>query len=551
MDSASRSKKEKKRLDELLSGLVDGRLRQGEMAELERLLEANDAAQQRYARFMLLHGNLAWGREGREVASETAEDYRPRPTPGASRPRIARRAVAATIVAAGVLAVVFLWKPWERSTAGELGCVTQTVACRWAAESSVDDDRRAVQLAAPISLAEGMVEIVLTDGTRLVLEGPTELQLRAEDEVSLASGSLCVRVAADRAGFVVAAGGLRITDRGTEFGVRVADSHSGCDVQVFEGEVAVDSAGRPQTARTGLSLTSGEAAHVTAASGKLVSSPANGAGFVRDLQGAERIVDFSGNYLSAARNNTARLARHGQWEKASFRADERAGDAVYRVPLSESEPLSPLFKDVPKQKTREFFGGYEIWRVASAVPTRAGQDTGLGDGGDEDFVRLWYSNGADRRVFGAWVFLKQGFLALSDERVVLGRASGLLVDVSRNLGGHYAVRFLVRSNGIYYLSQSVSNREGIFSLSGSQLLNELWTKYDPMRDLRANGAATGNSSTASNLVSGAGALTYDLPTSALSNIEAVGLYAESVDLAAWPNRQLDWRRFTVHAEATE
>jgi hypothetical protein len=535
------------RFDCLLSGLVDGTLTAEELQTLEAVLAADEAAQRRHVEFMLLHGMLAWGRAGgreyrEEGAASASEVFLPATAPatGLNRSRFARAAVAA--LAIGVLGLVFLWAPWSGEADGEIARLTKSVACRWSEASSVSEEQPVLRSGDTVVFSEGLAEVTFRNGSRLVLAGPAHVEVRSAQEVALRRGTLCARIAPKARGFTVLASELRIVDRGTEFGVRVDDSQNSAAIVVFQGEVeAICNDGKPT--RSVHTIRYGQAVEYDAAQDAMTPSNAEGGRFVRDLSASRAVVDWRGDYTEARR------LYPGETVEAHFGDDPNRTDRVRRRPFDELVPLCPEHDHTPVGRSEACFGGYEIWRLGGGL--LPGGDSGLQDGGAQDFQRLWYSNGRDRRVYGVWFFPKAGFVDLRDGRVALGPASGFLVHVLRNEGGHFALRFLVKSGENWYLSQTASNQEGPFVLGGLQLAHEMWARYRPDRDLRANGSQSGTPSTASNLTCGAGALSFDTPTAALTNIEAVGLYAESIDVAGWPNRLLDWSRFTAYAEPVE
>ncbi|MDA7881970.1 hypothetical protein N9A94_06655 [Akkermansiaceae bacterium] len=102
-----------------------------------------------------------------------------------------------------------------------------------------------------IKLLSGIAELEFQNGAQFVLEGPCELELIDEDSIELVSGKLWGHCPPDAHGFeVLAPGGNRIVDLGTEFGVGV-DPKGSVDVHVFDGEVEVFSQSQEKQALKG------------------------------------------------------------------------------------------------------------------------------------------------------------------------------------------------------------------------------------------------------------------------------------------------------------
>src|SRR5206468_1692365 len=120
-----------------------------------------------------------------------------------------------------------------------------------------------------LKIERGLAEIHFQCGARVILEGPSVLELISSKSVRLASGKLTARVPAAASGFEVLSPQGRVIDLGTEFGV-VSDKRL-TEVYVFEGKVealpAMPSKSGPRT----VNLTEHQAARM--ASGQVTVHP--------------------------------------------------------------------------------------------------------------------------------------------------------------------------------------------------------------------------------------------------------------------------------------
>ena len=99
-----------------------------------------------------------------------------------------------------------------------------------------------------IELQSGIAELEFQNGAQFVIEGPCELEIIDHDSIELVSGKLWGHCPPDAHGFeVLAPGGNRIVDLGTEFGVSV-EPEGAMDVHVFDGEVELFAAGQEKRA---------------------------------------------------------------------------------------------------------------------------------------------------------------------------------------------------------------------------------------------------------------------------------------------------------------
>ena len=89
-------------------------------------------------------------------------------------------------------------------------------------------------------LSQGLVEIELADGARVVLEAPVSFELTGTNAMTLKRGRMVADVPPSAIGFTLETPTARIVDFGTEFGVDVgndAGRSQGTQIQVYRGEV--------------------------------------------------------------------------------------------------------------------------------------------------------------------------------------------------------------------------------------------------------------------------------------------------------------------------
>lgn len=93
-----------------------------------------------------------------------------------------------------------------------------------------------------LKLESGLAELEFQNGARFVIEGPCALEILTAEKIELKYGKIWGHCPPAAHGFeVLAPGGNRIVDLGTEFGVNVdpSDPIGSVDVHVFDGEVEV------------------------------------------------------------------------------------------------------------------------------------------------------------------------------------------------------------------------------------------------------------------------------------------------------------------------
>ena len=87
-----------------------------------------------------------------------------------------------------------------------------------------------------VQLAAGALQLDFQRGARLVMEGPTDLQLISDNEAFLHSGKVTAHVPDEAHGFKITTRSVAVTDLGTEFGLR-ATTNAPAEVHVFSGLV--------------------------------------------------------------------------------------------------------------------------------------------------------------------------------------------------------------------------------------------------------------------------------------------------------------------------
>lgn len=108
----------------------------------------------------------------------------------------------------------------------------------------------------PLHLLSGMAAIEFTSGTRILLEGPAQLDLVSNMHARLVNGSVMAEVPPPANGFTIATPATTIVDRGTRFGVNVARDGATL-VKVMSGKVDLQTGGtiQPLPERRSVSVT--------------------------------------------------------------------------------------------------------------------------------------------------------------------------------------------------------------------------------------------------------------------------------------------------------
>ena len=191
--------------------------------------------------------------EQERVAAVSEPDFVPRVVESARRqvwlPRLAAAAAIALLVGVGGF---FLKKtarlpdvpfaadgpPSTRAeSAAAVAVLKRAVGVEWA--SAKDSPAVGTMLSAGwLRLRAGTVQVEFLGGARLLVVGPAELRLDADDAAFLQNGKVSAYVPEPARGFKLHAPGVDIVDLGTAFGLDVSGGHAP-EVHVFDGAVTL------------------------------------------------------------------------------------------------------------------------------------------------------------------------------------------------------------------------------------------------------------------------------------------------------------------------
>lgn len=282
----------RREFDELLDALCDESPTDAQLARLYALVESDPAARAAYVQHVLLHGVLACDRAGlpdhsatsalldETLLSAAALHVRLTPPPAAASPLTVRllnfvqQPLVFSLLVATIGTISLLLTTAQIRLPGAAARVptklharnapplaaanlvsarlVHQVDCQWITPPG--EELRAGQR---LQLREGTAELVMSDGARVVLQGPAALELRSASEGMLHFGQLTAHVPQQAHGFRLHTPHLTVVDLGTEFGVHSEDDAT-TEVVVYSGAVEV----LPQNSRLAPQrLVAGEALH--------------------------------------------------------------------------------------------------------------------------------------------------------------------------------------------------------------------------------------------------------------------------------------------------
>ena len=283
-------------LDELLEALRDGTLDDAQVARLDQILAEDPQALDHFVDRALLQADLTFKLGGRPAMPAM-------PRRRASWKPLLALAAAAAVVVAALLAIPT--RQPEGSSYEGCAVLTRALDVTWGdsapALGSVLPKRR-------LSLLSGSIQVEFFSGARVILEGPADFELVSTNEGFCHFGKLRAVVPPQAKGFTIGASGLKLVDRGTEFGLRLPRGGD-AEVHVFQGLVELQSRGASRD------LGGGSAVRLDSA-GAIRPIPADTEEFLT-------ISELSFRFAEEARG------RYARWESTSDRLRRDPRVAVY------------------------------------------------------------------------------------------------------------------------------------------------------------------------------------------------------------------------------
>lgn len=117
--------------------------------------------------------------------------------------------------------------------------LADSIEAQWAdAGGTLDNGARLTRASGPHLLRKGIAKLMFDNRTEVLVEGPAEFQIVAEDRIRVSYGRVYTIVPRSALGFSVITPNSTIIDLGTEFGV-IAGFDGGTELHVIKGETAL------------------------------------------------------------------------------------------------------------------------------------------------------------------------------------------------------------------------------------------------------------------------------------------------------------------------
>jgi len=237
--------------DEVVAAVCHGSVSDEQARALNELLRSDLAARDDYILRLEIHSRLASEPDlfvAVNQATDASSPGRGTPLPQNVLPlqsprRVRVRQLSWALALAACVALLATgwwglhgWRRGERkgATSKAVAMLNRVVDAEW------ESRQAAPRLGAPLEpgwlrLKSGLAQVVFYSGARVVIEGPTDLQLISPSETSCRGGRLTAEVPPQAKGFRVGTPQMSVTDLGTAFGIEVGAQRT--ELHVFKGSV--------------------------------------------------------------------------------------------------------------------------------------------------------------------------------------------------------------------------------------------------------------------------------------------------------------------------
>ncbi|HOT72230.1 MAG TPA: FecR domain-containing protein [Anaerohalosphaeraceae bacterium] len=205
------------------------------------------------------------------------------------RPKVSKLSIYSLLLCSATLIFVIAYAHLISMRHGiEVATLSDSMNAKWAdIASPVEKGTRLVTGEKRWLLREGYAELLFDNQARVVLEGPAEFKILAEDRIGLSFGKVYATVPKNAIGFSVYTPIAKIIDMGTEFGVE-ADLGGNTQLHVFEGRTVLLVGQNDHTIN--VKVSAGQARNASGSTQTITEIPLHENYFVRTFDSTQNIV---------------------------------------------------------------------------------------------------------------------------------------------------------------------------------------------------------------------------------------------------------------------
>lgn len=227
----------------LVDKCLDKDISRVEMAQLEELLE-NDDALQYYMEIVGIEGDLPLALDaGIEVDTTPLSNN---PFKRWARP-LSIAAAAIVLFSVGLYSGMRIFSPPPADDIADVhpgqrpigngAAITSLIGVTW--EGTAPDSIKLSNDSETLAIKSGLVELTFDSGVRSIIEGPATIKVTGGNSAEFGRGRLVADVPKGAEGFTVVYPDGKVVDLGTEFAINVPQDRIGAEVGVFRGEVEI------------------------------------------------------------------------------------------------------------------------------------------------------------------------------------------------------------------------------------------------------------------------------------------------------------------------
>lgn len=206
------------------------------------------------------------------------------------RPRVSRFSIYTLLVSSAALLCLIAYVTFGPTVGHiETATLTDSIQAQWAPseQAQMKNGVRLAVRSGPIWLQEGLAELQFDNSARILIEGPAEFEIVAEDRLSLEYGKVYAIVPPEAIGFSVYTRNAKVIDLGTEFGIEI-DGFGNTLLHTIKGQTRLIAG--PSTAPVSVEISQGQARKISADTQTVTDIPCNMRLFVREIDSQNDFV---------------------------------------------------------------------------------------------------------------------------------------------------------------------------------------------------------------------------------------------------------------------
>jgi hypothetical protein len=203
--------------------------------------------------------------------------------------KISKISLFSLFTAAAAIILIFVFAYFAPPATGiKVAVLSDSINAKWAVEGILEKGSPIFTSRKGLQLREGYVKVLYDNQAQVMIEGPAEFQILAEDKIDLRYGKIYAVVPPKAIGFMITTQSAKVIDLGTEFGVQ-ASFDGTTELHVYQGKTTLI-AGISQDSKQTIQVIAGKATRTWTDSSQIMDISLNKTLFVREIDSSKHLI---------------------------------------------------------------------------------------------------------------------------------------------------------------------------------------------------------------------------------------------------------------------